>query len=366
MSRPIRLVTLLLLVAILTLNARILHGQGLGMRVVVQALEAASVTRELELSGTLRSLREAQLSVAADALVSKIHADVGSRVETGQLLLELDSSLMVRELQRAEAQTNAAQISVDEAQRLLAESLKLKRESHIAQTEVEARQSALTLAEASLEQAKADAGLAAERLAKHQLYAPFDGVISARWTELGQWLNRGDRVFTLVSLEQLRLDVRLPQEQLQDMQKLTSVSIKADTDSKTEIAARIDSVVPVSDSSRSVLVRVAATEPVTTLFPGASARAVLQFEHAANGLVVPRDAVLRNADGNYSVFVVEEDTARVRQVELGLTSLNGYLVKKGLRAGDRVVVRGNEVLRDGESVEVTERGQSQAPQEEPQ
>lgn len=355
-----------LIATLLCLAAAIAEAQGASMRVVVQPLEMAPVIRELELSGTLRSLREAQLSVAAEALVSKIHVDVGSRVEKGQLLLELDSTLVERELQRAKAQANAARISVDEAKRLLKEAVKLRPENHIAQTEVEARESAVTLAEAQLEQAEADAGLAEELLVKHRLYAPFDGVISARWTELGQWLNRGDRVFTLVSLEQLRLDVRLPQEQLQDMDKLTSVHIKPDTDSTAKIAAKVDSVVPVSDLSRSVLVRLAATEPAKSLFPGASARAVLQFEHAASAVVVPRDAVLRNADGNYSVFVVEDGTAKVRQVELGLASRNGYMVKKGLEAGDRVVVRGNEVLRDGEPVQVTEQSQSQANRAQPQ
>lgn len=361
MSRFSYLLTLLLLCATLRV-----HAQGPGLRVVVQTLETAPVTRELELSGTLRSLREAQLSMAAEALVNKIHVDVGSRVEQGQLLLELDSALAAREHQRAKAQADAAQISADEARRLLAEGTRLRPENYIAQTEVEARKSAVTLAEAMLTQAKADAGLAAERLAQHRLHAPFDGVVSARWTELGQWLNRGDRVLTLVSLEQLRLDVKLPQEQLQDMQKLSSVYIKPDTDSGAEIAARVDSVVPVSDLSRSVLVRLVATEPAEALFPGASARAVLQFEHAADGVVVPRDAVLRNADGNYSVFVVEQGIAQVRRVELGLANRDGYLVKKGLQAGDRVVVRGNEVLRDGEAVEATEQGESQAARAESQ
>ena len=342
------------LVATLLMCAAVIAEAQSSMRVVVQSLAPAPVTRELELSGTLRALREAELSVAAEALVSNIHVDVGSRVQKGELLLELDSSLVMREHQRAKAQ--AAQISADEARRQFNEAVKLKTDNHIAQTEVEARKSALTLANARLEQANADAGLAAELLAKHKLFAPFDGVISARWTELGQWLNRGNRVFTLVSLEQLRLDVRLPQEQLQDMQKLTAVHIKPDTDPSARLSAKVDSVVPVSDLSRSVLVRLAATERSEALFPGASARALLQFEHAAAGIVVPRDAVLRNADGNYSVFLVEQGVAKVRQVELGLASHDGYLVKKGLQAGERVVVRGNEVLRDGQPVEASERG----------
>ncbi|HEX7762539.1 MAG TPA: efflux RND transporter periplasmic adaptor subunit, partial [Cellvibrio sp.] len=162
------------------------------LQVVTHRLQTTAMGSELELSGTLRALRDSQLSVAVNALVRQLHVDLGSRVKQGDLLLELDDKIARQEHQRAVAQLSAAETTASEAARLRDEALRLKQQSHIAQSEVSARESAATLAVARLQEARANAGIAAEQLARHQLKAPFDGVISARWTDLGQWLTPGD------------------------------------------------------------------------------------------------------------------------------------------------------------------------------
>ena len=321
-------------------------------RVVIHQLHNTALTTELELSGTLQPLRDAELSVAADALVTRLHADVGKRVKRGDLLLELDASVAKQEHARALALVSSAELSVKEAQRLVDQALRLKDQSHIAQTEVSARENELGLAKASLAQARAEASIAAEQLAKHRLYAPFDGVISARWTDLGQWLSRGDQVFTLVSLDLLRLDVKLPQEHLANIEQIKSVQIRPDAQPQLMLAAHVDTLVPVGDASRSFLLRLAADETSPALIPGASARAHLRFEHAQQAVLLPRDALLRNADGNYSVFVVADGKALRRQIRLGTLGQDGYLIEDGLTAGEQVVIRGNEILDDGQAVTI--------------
>ena len=323
-------------------------------RVVIHQLHTTALVTEMELSGTLRPLREAELSVAAEALVTTVHADVGKRVKRGELLLELDASLAKQEHLRALAEVSAAELRAQEAQRLVDEALQLKQQSYIAKTEISARENAAALAKANLSQARAEASIAAEQLARHRLYAPFDGVISERWTDLGQWLGRGDQVFTLVSLDLLRLDVRLPQEQLQNIDQLQTVQIRPDAQPQLEIPARVDTLVPVGDAARSFLLRVAADEHSPALMPGASARALFRFEHPQQAVLLPRDALLRNADGNYSVFVVADGKAQRRQVTLGSIGRDGYLVEKGLSAGEQVVIRGNELLSDGQPVMVVQ------------
>lgn len=322
------------------------------LKVVTHSLANTALTNDLELSGTLHPLREAELSVAAEALVTVLHVDVGSRVKKGDLLLELDSSLAKQEHQRALAQLAAARAAADEAQRLLAEAERLRKQQHIAETEAIARESAVKLAQATLDQRSADARIAAEQLAKHRLYAPFDGVISARWTELGQWLGRGDQVFTLVSLDLLRLDVKLPQEHLPNIEHIKTVQIRPDARPELQISARIDTLVPVGDASRSFLLRVAAEETSPLLVPGASARALLRFEQPQNAVLLPRDALLRNPDGNYAVFIVENGKAQRRKITLGVVGREGYLIEEGLKAGEQVVIRGNELLNDGQPVTI--------------
>lgn len=349
MLRPL-LITCLLL-PILAVS-HLLSAQPDAVQVVTHRLQTTALTSELELSGTVRALRDSTLSVAVNALVKRLHVDVGSRVKQGDLLLELDDSIAKQEHQRALAQLSAAETLATEAARLRDEALRLKQQSHIAQSEVSARESNAKLATARVLEARADAGIAAEQLAKHQLKAPFDGVINARWTDLGQWLNPGDQVFTLVSTNQLRLDVQLPQEYLASIDHVDTVQIHPDSQPSLQIPARVDTVVPVGSASRSFLLRLVATEASPALVPGASARAQLVFKQAKTAVLLPRDAVLRNADGNFSIFVVENGKAKRRQIALGTSGRDGYLVEQGLAAGEQVVVRGNELLSDGQAVTV--------------
>lgn len=328
--------------------------QSAEIRVVTKTLESTMLTTDLALSGTLQPLRKADLSVAAESLVTLLHVDVGSNVKKGDLLLELDSELAEQRHIRALAQMAEAEATATEAQRLWDEGLRLKKQNHIAQSEISVRKSNVTLTKARLAQANADVRIAAKQLADHQLHSPFDGVISARWTDVGQWLTRGDQVFTLISLDNLRLDVRLPQEQLSNIKHLQSVKIQLDTQPLVKIPARIDTLVTVGDSARSFLVRIIANEVSPLLLPGISARALFHFEHQKKAVILPRDALLRNVDGNYTAFIIDNGIAKRRKVTLGDAGRDGYLIEKGVKAGELVVIRGNELLTDGASVVIVD------------
>ena len=347
------LVTTCLLLPFLAVSHS-LNAQPDEVQVVTHRVQTTALSSELELSGTVRALRDSNLSVAVNALVKSLQVDIGSRVKKGDLLLVLDDSIVKQEHQRALAQLSAAETTATEATRLRDEALRLQKQSHIAQTEVSARESAATLATARVQEARAEARIAAEQLAKHQLKAPFDGVISARWTDVGQWLNPGDQVFTLVSMDLVRLDVQLPQEHLASIEHLQTVQIRPDSQPDLQIPARIDTLVPVGDASLSFLLRLVATETAPARVPGASARAHLAFKQTKTAVLLPRDAVLRNADGNFSVFVVENGKAKRRPITLGSSSRAGYFVEQGLQADEQVVVRGNELLSDGQSVIVVD------------
>ncbi|MEP1446011.1 MAG: efflux RND transporter periplasmic adaptor subunit [Paraglaciecola sp.] len=329
------------------------NAQSADIRVVTQELKSTVLTTELVLSGTINPLHKAELSVATEALVTKLHVDVGSQVKAGDLLLELDDVLAKQLHLGALAQVSAAEITLKEAQRVLDEGLRLLQQKHVTQSEISGRESNVTIAKAQLEQAKADAQIAKAQLGYHKLYAPFAGVVSARWTDLGQWLSKGDQVFTLVSLDNVRLDVRLPQEQLTNIDNIQSVQIQPDTQPTLKIAARIDTLVPVGDMSRSFLLRLATQQSSSALLPGTSAQAHFVFEHSKIAVVLPRDALLRNADGNYTAFIVQDGVAKRRRVTLGPAGQDGYLVEEGLQPGDHVVIRGNELLSEGSTVTIS-------------
>jgi RND family efflux transporter MFP subunit len=161
----------------------------------------------------------------------------------------------------------------------------------------------------------------------------------------------------LVSIQRLRIDVQLPEDHLAQLDGLNHVQFSLGSNREETYAARIAAIVPVSDpTSRTALVRIVPQQPVEHMRPGMSARVMLQLETGRNGVVIPRDAVLRFSDGRVVVWVVGQvaGLAEVeeRRVDTGRTFDGKIEIVSGLSAGEFVIVRGNESLRSGQQVNV--------------
>jgi RND family efflux transporter MFP subunit len=320
------------------------------------AVEAATLGADLRLTGTVTAERSARLSPRVDGLVARVLVDAGDRVEAGQPLLELDADLAGLALRRARAGTAQARAQADESRRLAEEAQRLAADRHIAQTEVATRQAAVALADAALGAAAAAEREQAELVARHRLTAPFAGVVAERMTEAGEWVARGTPVLALVATDKLRLDVQAPQERYADVVEGAAVEVRPDAQPERVLAGRVQAKVPVGDgSSRGFLVRILVDDAEDRLLPGSSASVRIELPAAAgSSVLVPTDALLRYPDGGNGVFVaVDEDgtlRAHQRRIAIG-RELDGRVeVLDGLAAGEQVVVRGNEGLRDGQAV----------------
>jgi len=334
-------------------------------QVTVAPASAGGVAEVLTLSGTLRAERSAGLSPRVDGLVSEVLVDAGDLVRAGQPLLRLDPALVEASLARATAETARAASERDEAARRLVEAQRLLGDKHVSATEVATRKAAVALAEASLRSVSAAEREVAELLRRHVLSAPFAGVIAAREAEAGEWVARSDAVLTLVALDAIRLDVQAPQERYAALGAAVDVEILPDTRPGSALPARIAARVPVGGGAgaRTFLLRVVATSTDATLLPGTSASARFRLPQAdASSVQVPRDALLRHPDGGYSVFVVEDvvveggtqrGLARRRPVRIGGEAELQVEILEGVRAGELVVVRGNEVLSDNAPVQLS-------------
>ena len=327
--------------------------------VVVVAAQASDAATELRLSGTLTPERRAGLSPRVDGLVAEVLVDAGDKVSAGDAILTLDATLAEAVRRRSDAQVAEARAIRDEAKRRVEEARSLVPQNTLPKTELEARIAALAQAEAVLVAANASALEQAELVRRHVLQAPFDGVITTRNTEAGEWVARGTAVLDLVSLDAVRLDVQAPQETFAALRADTPVQLIPDTSPDTVLDARITARVPVGggSGSRTFLVRVVPTKADAALFPGTSATALFRLAGQGVGAVkIPREALLRHPDGGYSVFVVEKKdqatVARRRQIRLGRDGSEMVEVLDGVRADESVIVRGQEVLREGQTVRI--------------
>ena len=323
--------------------------------VQTEVVREAPVIRRLELSGTVTSPRSSHISTSVEGLVSAVHFDSGARVARGDLLLELDAELEEAAYKQAEARTAQAAAELADAKRrlLIAESL-AKREFG-PKNAVEAGQ-----AEVEIDTATHDSFIAEQKrrkaiLARHKLPAPYDGVISKRMAEVGQWVQPGTAVFDLVSMHDFRVDVPVPQDYYARLRKGAHVSVEIDALPDEKIPARIGALIPVSDpDARTFTLRVLPERDDIPIAPGMSARVTVSLETGRRDLVVSRDALIRYPDGRVTVWVLEEDgdtmSVTERRIKIGLAFDGTVQVHSGLKAGDRVVVRGNESLREGQTV----------------
>ncbi len=322
-------------------------------RVTVVEVTEQRLVERLDLTGTVNAERSASLSPRASGLVSKMHVDAGHKVKAGQPLLELDAALAEASAAQARSAVTAAETQLAETKRLAQEGIRLAKTQAVPQSEVEARQSAVAIAESELGELKAVVQEREELLRRHILPAPFDGVISRKDTELGEWVETGDTVFALVDTDHLRLDVQAPQEWFHAIPDSAEAVINPGGTEDTQLKATVRAKIPVQNAvSRTFLILLDVEDPNHRLGPGMSASATFSVSSDRNALVVPRDAIVRLSDGSVKVWVVEGNPdapiAQARNVALGRASGDFVEIREGVDPGEHVVIRGNEGLRSGQ------------------
>jgi RND family efflux transporter MFP subunit len=318
---------------------------------------AADTAETLRLTGTVTAERRARLSPRISGLVAVVRVDAGDRVEKGDVLLDLDRVLAELGLRRAEAAVDEARTRLAEAKRLQGEAKELVKDNYIPETDAHARNANVKLNAAVVARLEAEVHEAKERVARHSVVAPFAGVISRKLTEAGEWVETGVPVLELVATDDVRLDVQAPQERFVDIDENTSVSVRLDGHPNRTFTGRVAAKVPVNDpGARTFLVRVLLEDAAGWMIPGMSATATFGISGERSAVTVPRDALVRDADGIERVWIVQdvdgESRVSARRVRLGRSLAETIEVVEGLEVDLPVVIRGNETLREGQAVQV--------------
>lgn len=323
--------------------------------VVVETVQTAPLRYNLELSGTVTSPRVSQLSTSVPGLVSAVHFDSGAVVEADALLLELDPALEEMALQQARAELAETEAELADAYRRLRIAENLAKREFGPQNTVDAIKTEVDIKKATVARRKAQRASAQERLERHMVKAPYAGVISQRMAEAGQWIVPGTTVFELVDMQGLRIDVPVPQQYYPRLKSGADISVAFDALPDQVVPARIGALIPVSDPTvRTFTLRVLPEADGVPITPGMSARVGIDLHAGKTGVVVSRDAMVRYPDGRIAVWVLEqrgeESQVTERRIEIGVAFDGLVHVRSGLKEGERVVVRGNESLREGQTV----------------
>lgn len=322
--------------------------------------ETGRASQTLSLSGSLIARQSARLSPQVAGLVADMVVDAGDRVAAGDVLVRLDARMARLEEARALAEVDETLAARAEAERLRDEGRRLVERNFVPDTEVQAREAAMLQADAALARARSELAIVRQRLGQHVIAAPFDGVVSQRLAEAGEWVATGTAVLELVTVDDLWLDVRVPQQYWTRIDADTQLVAFADPAPDTPLDVRLHARVPVNDpAARTFLLRLLVHDETGDITPGMSARVQISLPGTSAVTLVPRDAIIRYPDGTTTIWIVEtvdgREVARQRQVEL-LRVVGEHAELAGeLEPGRRVITRGNEVLSEGEPVRIVER-----------
>ena len=297
-------------------------------------------------TATVTAVQGVNVSAETGGRVTQINFKSGSMVNTGDALLQLDTSSEDAQLASAEATAALAKASLTRERKLNKQNL--------------TSQDALESAEAEVKETIAQAHNIRAIVAKKTIKAPFSGRLGLRLVNIGQILSKGDAIVPLHTLDPIYVDFSIPQKTLLRLNPGLEVRVSVDAAPDTAFIGTIFAANPDVDlATRSVRVRAKIANPDKVLRPGMFANATVVMPNKQSVLPAAVTAIAYATFGD-SVFVIEEqkneqsgETEKVlRQqfVQLGQARGDFIDVIDGLKAGETIVTSGVFKLRSGMKV----------------
>lgn len=325
--------------------------------VILAAVVSESLYEQVVLSGTTEPIRYAELSPRVDGWVTELFVDEGALVEQGEPVLRMDARLAELETEAAMARVQEREAQHRDAIRIRDELLSLKQGRHASKTETQTAIANVEIAAAALSGERASLERARELVKRHALAAPFTGMVVSKNVEVGEWAKRDQAAIELVALDRLRIRATLPQRDYPRVAAGASASLRFDALPERDFVGEVSARVASGDQrTRGFPLLIDLPNPDGALAPGMSARVRVDLSGGhAQALTIPRDAVIAKSDGSREVWQVRltDGIHQAYPVAVETGRANGdrlELLRGDLRAGDRLVLLGNERLRPGQRV----------------
>lgn len=335
-------------------NLAVVQAKSITPLVVVGQSKIMAVINEVSLTGTITSPRSARLSTEVSGLVEVVLIDEGQRVRKGDVILRLDQELQQLTLEVARSKTRQARFELADAKRRLADSKRLVKQKAISANDVQSMQAEVNIDNTALQRTKVEQKLHEARLHRHQVLAPFDGVISQKFTEAGEWISPGNAIAELIATDNLRIDFQVPQSVFPKTKPETTIQIRLNAIPDKVFNGKIIAIVPITKAeARTFLIRASIEANELHMTPGMSANGILRLDTGKESIVVSRDAILRHPDGRTTVWIVNQNKkVSERLVKTGLSFNGNVVIKEGIKNNVMIVVQGNESLREGQTITI--------------
>lgn len=323
------------------------------------------------ITGRLIATQKSAIAARIKGSVRKILVEVGDRVTQGQVVAELDvdrlkleAILRSADVLQARAKWKSSQAHVDLLRQELKRLQRLRKSAAFSQARFEDKRqeivkasSAVDESAASLQRARAQRDLARIDLKDASIRAPFAGAILVRHVSPGAYINAGSPIVTILDDETLEIEADVPSIRLSGVPEASVIDVQLDNN--TMIKAVVRAIIPDENPlARTRAVRLTPDLSNTKVKLVANQSVVLQVPQGQtrNVITVPKDAIVNRQSGKI-VFVFQKGSVRSAAIEIG-ESFNGkFEILSGLRPGQKIIVKGNELLRPGQRVRIKKPGE---------
>jgi RND family efflux transporter MFP subunit len=317
-----------------------------------------SDAQAIELPGNTQAFTDAPIYARTSGYLKQWYFDIGAPVKRGQLLAEIETPELDEQLDQAENQVKTAEANLQLAQVTADRWVYLEKSSVVSKQERDQAVSDLNAKRATADSARANVARLQKLQEFEHVYAPFDGVITVRNTDIGD-LIQGDNtapkeLFHLAAVGKLRVYISVPEVYAAAIRSGETVTLTLDAfpgEKFSGILVRDSN--SIDQASRTLRVEVDVDNPTGRLLPGAYAFVYLKLPSAAGAVTVPTNTLLFRAEG-LRVAIVRDGQVKLIPITIGHDYGSSVEILSGLKTDDAVVLDPSDSIVDGSTVKIAE------------
>lgn len=333
--------------------------------------------QEIVLPGNIQAFTDAPVYARTNGYLKKWYSDIGAHVKAGQLLAEIETPEVDQQLAQARADLNTAQANYHLAEITANRYQDLKSTDSVSKQDVDNAVGAYQAQKAMVASAESNVKRLEQLQSFERIYAPFDGVITARNTDVGQLIDSGANggsgnggapvsnsgnvreLFHIAATRQLRVYVYVPQQYSQSAKPGLAADLTlAEFPGRRFHGKLVRTANAINATSRTLLVEVDVENPIGELLPGAYTAVHLKLPNEVPTYILPVSALIFRSEGLQIATVEKDDKINLSPITLGRDFGAEVEVVSGLNDSDQIVLQPPDSLIAGESVRI-------APQETP-
>ena len=315
-------------------------------------------TQEIVLPGNTQAFSDAPIYARTSGYLKRWYFDIGAHVQRGQLLAEIETPEVDQQLQQARADLDTAQANLNIAKITAARWQDLVSTGSVSQQETDQAVSNLSAVKAAAESSAANVRRLEQLQAFEKVYAPFDGIITARNTDIGALIDAGasaqpKELFHIAATRTLRVYVAVPEVYSRAARSGAPAALTLDEfPGQTFHGTLVRNANAIDLASRTLLVEVDVDNPTGQLLPGAYVFVHLKLPDQTRSVTIPANTLIFRKEG-LQVALVRNDKADLVPVKISRDYGNSVEIVSGLQPTDAVIVDPSDSLVAGMPVRLS-------------